>query len=192
MGHTIRKFEISMSSSKVETIDELLTPKNVKELQRFLGMVNFLTNYISNAQIIPTHLNQLLRKDVAWICDHVQKDAVEKIKLILSETPILSFFNLKKPTIVNADASSYGMGGVCFKNTKVYGRKKVLFFCSWALSDAEKNYAQIKLENLSCVFTCENFSMHLVGLEFKLQINHKPLIPLINIKKSEFKGCLCD
>ena len=117
-----------------------------------------------------------------YVIDNVQKDTVEKIKLIISETPILSFFDLKKPTIFNADASSYVMGGVRFKNTKVYGWKKVLFFVLGHYLTRKKNYAQIKRENLSCVFTCENFSMHLVGLEFELQIDHKPLIPLINIK----------
>ena len=53
-------------------------------------MVNFLTKYISNAQVILAHLNQLLQKYVAWIWDHVQKGAIEKIKLMLSEAPILS------------------------------------------------------------------------------------------------------
>ena len=69
---------------------------------------------------------------------------------MLSEASILLFFVTKKPTIVNADASSYGMGGGLLKKSE--GMRRFVAFCSWALSGAEKNYAQVERECLSCVF----------------------------------------
>ena len=45
-------------------------PKNITELQRFMGMVNQLAMYIPKLADINAPLRALLRKDNVWVWDH--------------------------------------------------------------------------------------------------------------------------
>ena len=50
------------------------------------------------------------------------------------------------------------------------------------MSDTEKRYVQIEKEALATTWACEKFSMYILGHPFLIESDHKPLIPLLNIK----------
>ncbi|GBM63504.1 Transposon Ty3-I Gag-Pol polyprotein [Araneus ventricosus] len=86
-----------------------------------------------------------------------------------------------KETTVTTDASSYGLGAtICQKQAD--GRRSVIAYASRILTPTESRYAQIEKEALSVVWGCEKFRDYLTGMHFKIETDHKPLIPIFSEK----------
>ena len=178
-GHKINASGISPNPAKVEAVRNLDPPKDKKELQRAVGLINYLGKYVENLSTIISPMGDLLKDDTAFYWGPDQNNAFERVKILLTEAPTLAFYKPNSPIIVSADSSRVGLGVAIYM---LEGNDmKPIAFASRTLTETEKKWAQIELETLSFVFACEKFSRYLIGLEsFKLITDHKPLIPLIN------------
>lgn len=91
------------------------------------------------------------------------------MKNLLENAPTLKFFDVQKPVTLSVDASSEGIGAVILQD------KKPVAYGSRALTDAQKNYAQIEKELLAIVYGCEKFHQYVYGKEVEVESDHKPL-----------------
>ena len=66
MGHLISDSGISIDNDKVKAIQSMPSPKNVKELRKFLGMINYLAKFIKNLSDEAMILRELDHKEVEW------------------------------------------------------------------------------------------------------------------------------
>ncbi len=78
--------------------------------------------------------------------DEPQKEAFEKLKVALSEAPVMRYYSLDEPIILSCDASQGGLGAVVLQGDQpiAYGSK--------TLTQTERAYAQIEKELLAIVF----------------------------------------
>ena len=69
LGQVISKEGIRIDLNIVAAIQKIDTPRNKKEVQSFLGKVNFLRRFITNFAEIVKYLTNMLRKDngIKWI-----------------------------------------------------------------------------------------------------------------------------
>ena len=182
LGHIISEQGIEIDPSKTEAISNFPPPKEISELRRFLGMVNHVAKFIQNLAELTKPLRDLLKKEIDWIWGQLQNDAFDKIKQLLSSTPVLQHYNPNMPTKVSADASSYGIGGVLMQEDDK-GNWKPVFYVSRSLTSTEQRYAQIEKEALAMTWVCERFSDFLIGMsEFIVETDHKPLLALMKNK----------
>ena len=123
-------------------------------------------------------MRDLLCKDNQWHWGPEQEKAFKSIKHSLVSSPILALYDPNKEVKVNADASSYGIGGVVLQKQED-GSWKPISYVSRALTPTETRYSQIEKECLAFVWTCEQSSDYILGKEIIGETDHKPLIPLL-------------
>ncbi|UYV82799.1 K02A2.6-like, partial [Cordylochernes scorpioides] len=181
LGHLITERGVLPDPNKVQAIREFPSPSSISEVRRFLGMVNFTGKFIQDLSTILYRLNQLLVKRNDWRWDSAQEEAFEKVKKLLSTSPILTFFDPNLPTTVSADASSYGLGAVLLQKSE-NGNQNLVAYASRTMSETEKRWAQIEKESLAIVWACERFQDYLKGNTFSIETDHKPLIPIFSTK----------
>ena len=189
-GHIIGENGVKPDPGRVSALLELSPPNNVSELRTVLGMFQYLSKFVYNMSSVMKPMTDLLRADVSWSWDHAQQSAFDETKRLLTTTPTLTYYDTSKPTVVSADASSFGIGAVLMQTTD--GELKAVAFASRTLTSAEQRYSQIEKELLAGVWACEKFSRYLVGLcSFKLLTDHRPLVPLMNTRNLDDTPIRC-
>ena len=83
MGNIIANRVVKPNYEKVRAIAEIPAPPCKKDIQRLLGMLNYLSQYIPNTSTITVPLRNLLKKDVPFEWNFEQEQAFEKIRGIL-------------------------------------------------------------------------------------------------------------
>jgi len=86
--------------------------------------------------------------------------------------------------MVSADASSYGLGAALTQQKEDQQWKPVAY-ASRALTPTKERYAEIEKEALGITWACERFREYLVGMQFRAETDHKPLVALLGEKNLE-------
>ena len=178
VGQVISERGIEPDPEKVSRIVDMPLPINKKELQRFLGMVSHLGKFLPNLSDVSAPLRKLLEKDAECCFDAPQMKAVQELKEMVTNNPVLKFYDIQLPTRVSNDASTQSLGTV-MEQQHPDGWLPVAF-ASRSLSDSERNYCQLEREALSIVFACERFHDYVHGTKFQVFKDHEPLRSIFN------------
>ena len=174
LGHVISNKGISVDPCKVDSIVHARGPSNVSELRGVLGLVQYVGHYIPNLATLSAPLRELTRKSVTFKWTKKQEDSLQTIKRVLSASDTLAYYDRTARTTVVADASPVGLGAILVQRQG--GMDKVVACGYRRLTDVERRYSQTERETLSLVWACEHFSLYLLGIEFTLVTDHKPLV----------------
>ena len=110
MGDVVTDQGLKPDPEKVQAIVNLEKPEDKKALQRFLGMVKYLSQYIPNESDITSPLRNLVKDGAQWCWEAEHDIAFNKVKQILISEPVLGYYDVTKPVTIQADASSFGLG----------------------------------------------------------------------------------
>ena len=133
-------------------------PKNLTELQSFLGGVNYYGKFIPDMATITSPLYALLRrKDSKWNWSTVQQNSFKILKEKLTQTPVLFIYDKTLPLKLDCDASSYGVGAV-LSHILPDNSERPIAFASRTLNKHEKMYSQLDKEGLAVIFGLKDIS----------------------------------
>ncbi len=113
-------------------------------------------------------LRGLTRDDVAWQWRDEHQHAFDKLKTMLTKTPLLRYYDVNLPVTLSVYTSKNGLGAVLLQEDKP------IAYTSLALTETEQCYVQIKKEMLAIVFGVERFHQYVYGREINVESDHKP------------------
>uniref|UniRef100_A0A9J7ZHH2 Gypsy retrotransposon integrase-like protein 1 n=1 Tax=Cyprinus carpio carpio TaxID=630221 RepID=A0A9J7ZHH2_CYPCA len=178
LGHIISAEGIRADPDKIKAIKQMPEPKSVADVKRFLGMVNYIGKFSPNIAELTGPIRDLLKAENDWTWGIQQQQAFEKVKQELSSPAVLAQYCPDRQTRVSADASFFGLGGV-LSQLQPAGEWRPVAFISRSMTPTEKRYAQIEKEALAITWACERFQTYLLGLDFVVRTDHKPLVSLL-------------
>ena len=97
---------------KVEAVNKMQAPQTKQELQSFLGMVNYLGQFIKDISQLTHNMRSLLKKNVLFQWTESHEANFKKLKESIGSVTCLMYFDTFKPITLQVDASQVGLGGV--------------------------------------------------------------------------------
>lgn len=168
-GHIFTKNAVKVDPERISVLENLVVPENKNDVQKFLGVVNYIRDFIPKLPDLTHNIRNLLKKDseFIWLANHQAE--FENLKKIIKSTVECSFYDENLPLELETDASGYGLGA-CLKQGN-----NIISYASRCLSDCEKEYGQIEKEFLAVYFGCKKFHNYIYGREIVVKSDHKPL-----------------
>jgi len=139
-----------------------LAPRNVKEVQKFLGLANYYRRFIKDFAKIAAPLHVLVRKEQKWKWEKEQEKAFGKLKEVFMMEPILAIPDIDKEMRVEANALDYVTGGVLSMKCED-GKWRPVAFISKLLNAIKRNYKIHDKEMLAVIRCLEAWRHYLEG-----------------------------
>ena len=186
LGRLVGRNGISINPGKIEAVKKWPVPRNVQELQSFLGFVNYHRDHIKDFAVVTESLYDLTRKKknkspTEWTDGHDK--AFEKVKGILVHAPVLAFPRPDDTFILDTDASNSAIGAVL--SQVQFGEEKVICYGSFSLTPAQRKYCTTQKELLAVVRFAEQYKHYLLGGHFYVRTDHNSLAWLMRFKNIE-------
>ena len=147
-------------------------------------MVSQLSKFQPQIAELSKPLRDLLSSKNHWSWSTAHQQAFSALKRSLATTPTLAHYDARRQTTLSTDASSYGLGAV-LRQKQDDNEWRPVAYASRAMTPTEQRYAQIEKEALGITWASERFVDYLIGLQFHIETDHKPLVPLLSTKNLE-------
>lgn len=179
LGHLVSKDGVTIDPSRVQNLINFPTPRNIKQLVRFVAGANFFRKFVEGFSSIAEPLNKLRRKGAKWTWGLEQQNAFQKLKEILTSPPLLAFPDFSKLFIVQTDACNTGLGAVLLQEEDT-GARRPIAYASRGLTDYERKRDTFHLEALAVVWALKKFSKYIEYVKFELETDNQALKYLLD------------
>ena len=183
LGHIVSKSGISADPEKVASVKSWPVPRNTSEVRSFLGFCSYYRKFVKDFADIASPLHKLTEKNKHFEWSVQCQMAFEKLKEIMTDTPILAFPDENSSIILDTDASDIGIGAVLSQVQD--GRERVIAYASRKLNKAERRYCVTRRELLAIINFVKHFKHYLYGRKFLIRTDHGSLRWLLNFRSPE-------
>ena len=169
LGRVIGKKGLTLTDRSVETIQNWKQPGNSKELQQFVGLVNFHRQFIKGYAELASPLYSIL-KTKKFIWTELQQKAFEDLKEALVSPAVLKI-PLKVGTFtLDCDASDHSIGAELLQEQG--GEMVVIGYGSFAFTPQQRKYCTTRKELLAIVRFTNMYRHYLLGQHFTVRTDH--------------------
>ena len=162
------------AQSKVTTIVQMPSPGSKKEVQSFIGMINYLSKFSPRLPELAEPIRELVKEKLPFNWGPKHQELFAMLKKEIIKAPILAYYNPRKETVLQTDASIKGLGACLLQE------EKPIYFASKALTKMQRGYITIEIESLAVAWAVEKFHHFLYGCHFILETDQKPLEAILS------------
>ena len=179
LGYQLTSKGLECQPKKLEAIQRILPPTNVKQLKRFIGMVTFYRDVFPRRSHVMSPLTDLAaecgkrkgsKPKSPWKWERKHQEAFEECKKMLVEHATLAFPDFSKPFYLWADASDIQLGATLVQDNRPLG------FYTRKLNAAQRNYTVGEKELLSLCEGLKAFDGMIRGFDITIMTDHLNLL----------------
>ena len=172
-GHVLDCNEVGPTDCKLKAVRYWPILTSRKNLQAFLGFVNYYRRFIPHLARIAQPLNDLLKADTRFNWTPNCQQASEDLRLALVKGPSVKICDPSLETRIETDASGHALGAVLSQQHSD-GWQPVAFL-SRTMTKPERNYPIQDQEPLVLVFALRKWRHYLFGTEITAYTDHPSL-----------------
>ena len=149
-----------------------------RQLQQFLGIINYIRDFIPHVDHQTRKLSALLKKNrPSWSNNHTL--AVTTLKQIAQNPPPLKLITNDR-RILQTDASDESWGAILLEETD--GKEHFIAYASGHFSDTQIHYHSVFKEILAVKHDIQKFEYHLISYHFLVRMDNSALPNIMNFK----------
>ncbi|KAH9649293.1 hypothetical protein KPL70_025931 [Citrus sinensis] len=149
-----------------------------KQVQQFLGIINYIRDFIPHVDHCTHHLSALLKKKPPeWNADYT--NAVTTLKQIVQNPPPLKLITDGK-RILQTDASDDSWGAILLED--INSKEHFIAYASGQFSDTQKHNHSVFKEILVVKNGIKKFEYHLIGHHFLIRMDSSAFPNILNFK----------
>ena len=186
LGHVVCKDGIKMDENRCSAIQKLPAPTSTKEVQKFLGIMNYNRSYIRSFAETAAPLYDLLKKGVKFEWTKTHQESFNKLKAALQTSPILSVPDLtdkNQSYVVTVDSSKRGQGATL--SQMINGKRRLIGYWSRAVPKHQQKLGATRLELLALHGALKHWKLLLLGTKFLVLTDCRAILSLSKIFKNE-------
>ena len=183
LGRVVSAEGVSVNPENVEKVKNWPVPKSVKDVEKFLGFLNYHREHIQNYARDTSVLYKLTGSRAIFTWDEEHQKAFEFLKDRMINAPILSYPSANGVFILDTDASGSAIGAVLSQIQNDI--EKVISYGSYILTPEQRRYCVTRRELLAIVRFTRQYRHYLLGRQFYIRTDHNSLTWLLRFKYIE-------
>jgi hypothetical protein len=169
LGHIFSDSGISIDPERIVAILNLPTPASKKEVQAFMGIINFVRRFVPDFALMVKPIHNLLKQDRSFSWTEDVENAFVRIKKAISSTPVLAKLDFEKDFIIYTNATEEAVSAILLQCDDQNNEKPVAYM-SQILSDDEFKYSYIKKHAFALVKAVEKFRHFILGKHTQVKV----------------------
>jgi hypothetical protein len=162
LGHIVSHSGISIDPERIIAILNLLAPTSKKEVQDFMGVINFVHRFVPDFYLMVKPIHNLLKKDRSFSWTNDVKNSFLRIKKEISSTPVLAKPDFEKEIFIYTNATEEAISSILMQCDDQVNEKPIDYM-SQRFSYDEFKYSYIEKHDFSLVKVVEKFRHFIVG-----------------------------
>ena len=102
-GEIVSRKGVQPDPQKIRALTKMLAAKNKKELQAFLGIVNYLSKFSPDMSEVCEPLRKVMSSKAMWTWDASYQQWFEKAKLLIKVEMCIKFYDDTTPLYLKTD-----------------------------------------------------------------------------------------